>query len=27
VARKLAVLAEGQPLIADANITWVTNPS
>jgi len=27
VARKLAVLAEGQPVIADANITWVTNPT
>jgi ATP-binding protein involved in chromosome partitioning len=27
VARKLAVLAEGQPLVADANITWVTSPS
>ena len=27
VARKLAVLAESTPKIADANITWVTSPS
>ncbi len=27
VARKLAVLAESQPAIADANITWTANPS
>ena len=27
LARKLAVLAETTPKIADANITWVSNPS
>jgi len=27
LARKLAVLAESTPKIADANITWVTSPS
>jgi ATP-binding protein involved in chromosome partitioning len=27
VARKLAMLAEGKPPIADANISWVTDPS
>ena len=27
VARSLAVLAEGAPSIADANITWVTSPN
>ncbi len=27
LARKLAVLAEGAPQTADANITWVTSPN
>jgi ATP-binding protein involved in chromosome partitioning len=27
VARKLAVLAEGAPAVADANITWVAGPN